>query len=261
MGFFGLFGGKKQGVHVDMSPVPGKVMANPVKVEAANKEAAAATAASAETAQNIAQSEFPGLYEGMVLSVVDSDDIIMFHGKLSSFTPDGMTLKRPQGVKAFPVVEVSKPVKIRGYDRNLEALSIACIVRWSSETQFTVASLTPLAFDEHRSCFRIPTYKWGILEQQEVRKTCTVINISTGGVGIITSKAIPVGDSVTILVKMFDDAPVLRLTGEVVRCAERSGGKFEHGVKFANLSAEMSEKLVSVIFELQSQGMTVAKSL
>lgn len=253
MGLFGFLN-KKTGVSIDMSPKPASGNVHTRRAETRKRGSSDSNSAveGEVGAATAVESRFPGLYVGMILSVVDSTDIIIFHGKLAEFSSDGLTLKRPNGVTKLPVLELNRAVKIRGYDRNLEAFCIKVIVRWSSETQFTIASLTPLAFDEHRACFRVPIYKWAIVDHNHMRKTCVTTDISLGGAAIVTSEEFLFGDQVTLIIKLVEGSGIHKLSGKVVRSSPHQSGKYVHGMQFDTLSEELKTHLLDDIFLIQS---------
>lgn len=86
----------------------------------------------------------------------------------------------------------------------------------------------------------------------------SVTDISGGGLAVRIRTMLPLGSVAVLEMADVPDIGILRIKGEVVRCAkmETSGGSIYHiGFKFLDISRQHQNKLVKLIFSIQRQSL------
>ena len=84
-------------------------------------------------------------------------------------------------------------------------------------------------------------------------RPCKLLNISVGGASISSESRYHMGDKFLLKVRLLEDKPVSAIYGQVVRIAEKDGGRFEYGCQFLELTDDDQEKITQSIFAIQRQ--------
>ncbi len=195
------------------------------------------------------------LYEGMHLDVMTREGEPLLSGRVTSFSPDSLTLGRLPGELSFKISPVGAAVSLSGYDRRLIPLCLSGIVQESGRTVLQLKNLKVEHHAEHRDNFRLPFTTPVSLyrpddERQRNPEECTLVNISTGGC-CVQSEYVHVEDEVLrIRVKLEEYAP-LNFLGQVVRSVEHAPGVFWYGILFAQLTEQEITALNKTLYNLQ----------
>ena len=195
------------------------------------------------------------LYEGMHLDVMTREGEPLLSGRVTSFSPDSLTLGRLPGELSFKLAPVEAAVSLSGYDRRLIPICLSGVVQQSGRTILQLKNLKVEHHVEHRDNFRLP-FTTGVSlyrpDDDRLRnpEECTLVNISTGGC-CVQSEYIHAEDEVLrIRVKLEDYAP-LNFLGQVVRGVEHAPGQFRYGILFAQLTEQEITSLNKTLYNLQ----------
>jgi len=89
---------------------------------------------------------------------------------------------------------------------------------------------------ERRKHRRFELINLVVYKQFEIEKITKTINLSIGGMKMITEFPVPLHEELKIAIKIGDD--VFRSQGKVMYANERKDGDFDVGVNFINSSPE-----------------------
>lgn len=195
------------------------------------------------------------LFLGMRIDVMTKDGTPQLSGRIIGLDTDTLTLGRLPGELSFKIAPIGAAMNLSGYDKKLIPISLSATVQESSRTTFKLKDLNVVSHAENREAFRLPySAPVSLYREDDDRyknaEECQLINISTGGC-CIQSEYIHMEDEVLrIRVKLDEYAP-LNFMGQIVRCVERSPGKFWYGILFAQLTEQEITALNKTLYNLQ----------
>ena len=197
------------------------------------------------------------IYSGMRVEVTAFDGRMLFVAKLMGLHGNQAELHQYLEA-AISQVEEPLPVRIRGYsDRDRKAVYMEGVIAPLPQNKWSVADLKVCRIGNDRAFFRLDTNldatatMFSGLAMGE--KPCKLLNISVGGASIGSESRYHMGDKFLLKVKLLEDRPVSAIFSQVVRITEKSGGKFEYGCQFLELTEEDQEKITQNIFAVQRQ--------
>ncbi|WP_342429524.1 PilZ domain-containing protein [Neobacillus sp. FSL H8-0543] len=83
---------------------------------------------------------------------------------------------------------------------------------------------------------------------------CEIVNISAGGVGVVSYYDFPLKQSIYVRVHFYLNAEEFSLNGRIVRKAERiNKSGFLYGIQFLNLSASDQNRLMKEVFAMENE--------
>lgn len=195
-------------------------------------------------------------YSGMRMEVMDEDGELLFVAR-TSVTWDGM-------LELTPITEpnIDDPdgvyVTMRGYE---EAIKKAVHMEGELEQHrntWRVSDVHVTGKDNDRAFFRQETSAEGdVLPMKQMGITsnqCKVLNISAGGVCILTDRSFRVGERLLLRANPIGDLQLPPLICVVRRMARRKNG-FEYGCEFVDLRPAVEDAIVRAIMEMQRKRM------
>ena len=195
------------------------------------------------------------LFPGMRIDAMTKEGEPLLSGRIIELDGESLTLGRLPGELSFKIAPIDSTVRLSGYDKKLIPISLSASVESSSRTALKLTNLKIESHAENRETFRLPYSAPVSLYRKDDDhyknpEECQLINISTGGC-CVQSEYIHMEDEVLrIRVKLDEYAP-LNFIGQIVRCVERSPGKFWYGVLFAQLTEQEITALNKTLYNLQ----------
>ena len=191
-------------------------------------------------------------YSGMRMEVMDEDGHLLFVAR-TSVTWDGVLELTP-----ITTPHIDDPdgmyVTMRGYEEAIrKAVHMEGELEQRSST-WRVSDIHVTGKDNDRAFFRqetaadgdvLPMKQTGITSNQ-----CRVVNISAGGVCILTDKDFRVGEKLLLRANRMGDLQLPPLICVVRRVARRRNS-FEYGCEFVDLKPAVEDAIVKAIMEMQ----------
>ena len=191
-------------------------------------------------------------YSGMRMEVMDEDGHLLFVAR-TSVTWDGVLELTP-----ITVPNIDDPdgvsVTMRGYEESIKkAVHMEGELEQRNNT-WRVSDIHVTGKDNDRAFFRqetsadgdvLPMKQTGITSNQ-----CRVVNISAGGVCILTDKDFRVGEKLLLRANRMEDLQLPPLICVVRRVARRRNS-FEYGCEFVDLKPAVEDAIVKAIMEMQ----------
>ncbi len=195
-------------------------------------------------------------YSGMRMEVMDEDGHLLFVAR-SSVTWDGQMELQPITTPNIDDVD-GVSVLMRGYEEAIQkAVHMEGELEQHSNT-WRVSDLHVTGKDNDRAFFRQETSVEGdVLPMKQVGITsnhCRVVNISAGGVCILTDRTFRVGDKLLLRANQMEELQLPPLICVVRRMTRRKNG-FEYGCEFVDLRPAVEDTIVKAIMEMQRKRM------
>ena len=200
-------------------------------------------------------SDFPPLFKGMTLDVVTRDGKPLLTGRLTSFTPEGLTIERLPGWLSFDTCTVGSVVTVRGHTNKMTPFNLKATVQASSRIICKLKDLAVEPYVEQRLTFRLPVNVPASLYYQhdehcENAEHCTLIDISTGGACIASEFMHAEGEVLRLKFQIEDYAPMSYI-GEIIRVLESEHGMYHYGFLFAQLEEDELTTLTRTLYNIQ----------
>jgi len=195
-------------------------------------------------------------YSGMRMEVMDEDGRLLFVAR-TSVTWDGMLELTP-----ITSPNIDDPdgvyVTMRGYE---EAIKKAVHMEGELEQRnntWRVSDIQVTGKDNDRAFFRQETSTDGdVLPMKQTgidSNPCRLVNISAGGVCILTDKSFRLGERLLLRANPVGELQLPPLICAVRRVAHRKN-TFEYGCEFIDLKLAVEDSIVKAIMEMQRKRM------
>ena len=191
-------------------------------------------------------------YSGMRMEVMDEDGHLLFVAR-TSVTWDGVLELTP-----ITAPNIDDPdgvsVTLRGYEEAIQkAVHMEGELEQRSNT-WRVSDIHVTGKDNDRAFFRQETSADGdVLPMKQTGITsnpCRVVNISAGGVCILTDKSFRLGERLLLRANAVGELQLPPLICVVRRVARRRNS-FEYGCEFVDLKPAVEDAIVKAIMEMQ----------
>lgn len=210
-----------------------------------------------EDEQEEESGSFPGLHNGMSLTVESSEGDELLTGRLTGYAEGDrtLTLERLPGGLSFKTRDPGSSVLVRGFDEQMSQFILKGTIQESTRLVCRVKDLKVRPQPESRQNFRLHVNGPAVLyyptdETRSNPEECTLVDISTGG-ACIESEFLHAEDEVLRLwVKLRDYAP-MEFMGEIIRVVEYQPGRFRYGFLFAQLKESELTELTRTLYNLQ----------
>ncbi|MCI8477191.1 MAG: PilZ domain-containing protein [Oscillospiraceae bacterium] len=198
--------------------------------------------------------DFPPLFKGMTLDVVTRDGKPLLTGRLTSYTPDGLTIERLPGWLSFETYTLGSAVTVRGYTNKMTPFNLKATIQESSRIVCKLKDLVVEPYVEQRLTFRLPVNLQASLFYQhdvhcENAEHCTLVDISTGG-ACIQSEFMHAEGEVLRLKFQIEDYQPMNYLGEIIRVYEEKDG-YKYGFLFAQLTEDELTALTRTLYNVQ----------
>lgn len=206
--------------------------------------------------------EFPGLYLGMALRVLTTDNRLIFMGRIEGIQGNTIQISDDRGKKVPDIVYGTK-IKLRGFYYS-QAITLEGEISGSTPQFWWIEYLRSLQGAEQREFFRqnsnldaqvmCANSIFGEKEasaNEGVPVSCRIVDLSAGGTMIAAKADFQVGDWLLLVgINMFQDSPPLTFTCIVKRVLENEKVK-KFGCEFYSLTSKEREQLIQAIFVFQ----------
>lgn len=195
----------------------------------------------------------------MPVEVLSNYSDVLFSGKLATGDRERLTVAKIAGEPDFPTLEAGTAVLVRGYDANMEPLSLWAKVESSSAAECVTGGLEPVIYDNRRKSVRYSlTPPANIYAVDDVRlnepQRCRLVNISTGGACVISVFAYELEQILRLRVKLVESGGrISTYQCKVVRAIQRPDGQFEYGLLFDPLQQHTLDDLMHDIKTAQEE--------
>lgn len=191
---------------------------------------------------------------GLRIEVMTREEKLIFAATLG-ITPDGNMELRPLATPRLDPSIPRYPVMLRGYQsEKKEAIHINCFISAGKDGNWNIEETEVVGRDNDREFFRLETSIPGEFTAASRRNQavmmCQIINVSAGGLALITAHPLEIGEKLTIRSVMLESKGIPPMICTVCRCARRKAG-IEYGCEFDNLSPQMEEKLVRTVMDME----------
>ncbi len=166
--------------------------------------------------------------------------------------------KRGQQSPEPEAARKAKPlhVRIRGYnDHEKKAVHMEGDITPGERHIWKVESFMVERIGNDRAFFRLETDLDATLTTfggfSAGEQSCRMLNISVGGVCILSGHKYHKGDKFLLNVRLLEDRPISVMFCEVLRIIEREDSKYEYGCRFLELNEEDQDKITQNIFAAQ----------
>lgn len=201
----------------------------------------------------------PELCSGMRVDVMTMENHLLFVGRLQLLSGGCVELRRDAG-GSLPQVLYNSKIRIQGIHRDSEPFLLVGAVKKSCWDFWQVGDLEVLQNRECRRSFRQKTDlearvmpKARVRDVGRVAAPCKVLDVSAGGVRILTKNVYDTGESFVLEVPLLPKERPFVLTCEVVHVTARKHYNFEYGCKFEALESGERQRLTRAIYAIQKK--------
>lgn len=196
-----------------------------------------------------------GVYSGMRVEAMDSENQLIFIAKLMSLHENSAKLHQYSEAEVSLEEEEMK-IKIRGYsDSDKKVIHMEGILKQGDGGIWPVEELTFIKSGNDRAFFRLNTDIDGSMtlvgKIGAGEEPCKLLNISVGGAYIRAEPALEMGDKFLLQAKLHPDRDTSLIFSEVCRIIEREDELFEYGCRFIELNEADQKQIIQAIFERQ----------
>lgn len=211
----------------------------------------------AQSQSRSGSSKGPDFYSGMKVEVLTMEMHLLFVGRLKILDGGVLELRRNTD-DPLPQALYNSSVKIRGFQRNSQPFCLKGTVGKSSRDFWQVENLEILQTKENRNFFRqatdlnaraMPNSRYKGLGQETAE--CKVLDISAGGVRILTKNVYQEGDSFELEAALLPNEKPFFVVCQVLRVTPKKGFKYEYGCKFGAMSPQEQQRLQRAVFTIQ----------
>ena len=200
----------------------------------------------------------PQYHPGVPLDVMSETGAPLFSGRLDFLTGGVLSIERIPGDLSFPVLKVGSTVKVRGYDKSMEPVTILATVAFSSLVACRLENLEVIPYANQRKNFRQPLRMaaavYNIKDTYFIHpEECLVQDISVDGACLVSSYAYEAGMAFRLGLELVKNSGQSFYAGQIVRVLPREDGRFEYGVLFAQLSRRKKEDLAADLRRVQAE--------
>ena len=205
-----------------------------------------------------APSAIPGMYNGMRVEVLDSENEMLFVADLQVLSADMIELVRTSELLRPGLGKGAIPVSIRGFNAyenvGVHVDGMLSKLARDQDSAWIVKELDVKGKDTGRSFSRRPIKAKAWVCQEDVAQAkwapCDVVNASAGGVCFRTTEAFSVGDKLSIRFNLRRGKEQPPVTVAVRRANSRGEG-YEYGCEFVDLNSEVDAIITKTIIQLQ----------
>ena len=222
--------------------------------------------------RNNESKELPGIYPGMLLEVLITDNRLMFVGKIE-WVDDKTIQIVDRDEMSVPYIAYNDRVKMRGFYKT-QAVVLEGVIKGSTDRFWRIEQVRSLQPTERRDFFRQNTsLKAKVMCVNEIfgRQNsntvsgakpydCEIIDISAGGAMVKTKAEFETGDWLFLMdVEIIPNEAPFTFTCLIKRIIEREGGR-GYGCEFCKLENKEQERLIRGILSLQRKELQARRS-
>lgn len=157
--------------------------------------------------------------------------------RVDAVETDAVRLGRIPGELSLPIVKPGVYVILKGYDADLEPVTCQAVIHKSTAAECVVNKCQVKTYENHRRAQRLPVSVPGEIYANDDKRfnnpvECQVIDISTGGACIVSSRTYKVGDQFRLRTELVKGSGHVSYPCEVVRVSPHDGFKQEYGLLF-----------------------------
>ena len=186
---------------------------------------------------------------------------LLFVGRLKVLGGGVLELRRDTDAP-LPQALYNSKIKLRGFQKNAQSVSLKGTVGKSSRDFWQIENLEVVQSQEHRAFFRQNTdldarvmpsghYKGAGREMEE----CKVLDISAGGACVLSRNVYLEGDRFLLEAALLPNERPFSVVCRVLRVTPRRGFKYEYGCRFEGVNEQEQQRLLRAVFAIQRKAL------
>lgn len=208
--------------------------------------------------------DFPELFSGMQVEVLAPAGVSLCKGKIRLLTDNQLDLFGEAG-GYLPRALYNQPVSLRCFQRDGQSFLLNGTVSANSRKFWRIERLQYPQNAEKRNFFRQDINAEAFIRASSGQRfPCKVLDISGGGVRILTEKLFPLETTVQLEATLLPTEDPFAMPCLIKRINVRSQPanpvkKFEYGCQFVDVPQREQERLFQSIFTLQRKALRARK--
>ena len=198
---------------------------------------------------------YPRLYQGAVLNLLNSDSAFLGKALLRNFSVHELDLVRPEGVLSLPVVSPDDIINVQGCADNGASFTLQTRVFQASRLNIRLRDLALVTDVNQRNSPRFFVNRPAAISDKSVLEfagpsrfkpeldMCVLVDISMDGARVRSSRKYAMEEALKLRVELYERAGKISFMSQVVRVVELPDGQFEYGLLFEALPASKRQYL------------------